>query len=367
MAKVVIVGCGIIGAAIAYELSQVSGLTITVLDRHPPATQSTGAALGVLMGVISHKTKGRAWALRRDSMARYETLIPELEACNGYSLPFNRQGILMLGFEGENWHRWQELATIRREQGFNLELWDQQTLRSRYPQINCSRVTGAIYSPGDRQINPTAITKALVEAAQKNGVKFNFGVNVEGWKITQDNHGQKLCNSLQTTMGQFPADWVVVAAGLGTTPLLHSQPIASGLNIKPVLGQALKLRCSQPLGGNNSQPVITGDDVHIVPMGGCEYWVGATVEFPDTTEEVKPQPEPLNRLLKTAIAICPDLGTGEIVHQWYGLRPRPEGRPAPVIEALGGFSNVLLATGHYRNGVLLAPATALHIRQLIKN
>ncbi|MGI0498212.1 NAD(P)/FAD-dependent oxidoreductase [Limnospira platensis CENA597] len=365
MTRVVIVGCGIIGAAIAYELSLVSGLTVTVVDRHPPATQSTAAALGVLMGVISHKTKGRAWALRRESMARYETLIPELEACNGYAIPFNREGILMLGFEGENWHRWQELATIRREQGFHLELMDQPTVRSHYPQINCERVTGAIYSPSDRQVNPTTITKALVAAAQKNGAKFNFGVNVEGWEITQLGHGQKLCQRLNTASGSLPADWVVVAAGLGSTPLLQSQSLPSGVTIKPVLGQALKLRCGEPLGGNHPQPVITGDDVHIVPLGGAEYWVGATVEFPDPSGEVQGQPQQLDSILQGAIAICPALAQGEIIHQWHGLRPRPEGRPAPVIGPLAGFANVLLATGHYRNGVLLAPATALEIRQMI--
>jgi glycine/D-amino acid oxidase-like deaminating enzyme len=77
MSQVVVIGCGIIGAAIAYELSLVAGLEITVLDRQQPAQGATGAALGVLMGAISKKTKGRAWQLRQSSMQRYETLIPE--------------------------------------------------------------------------------------------------------------------------------------------------------------------------------------------------------------------------------------------------------------------------------------------------
>ena len=76
-------------------------------------------------------------------------------------------------------------------------------------------------------------------------------------------------------------------------------------------------------------------------------------------------PEKLEVVMKQAIAFCPALAEATIIKTWSGLRPRPEGRPAPIIGHLQGFSNVLLATGHYRNGVLLAPATAQAIRQII--
>ena len=102
MSHVVIVGCGVIGAAIAYELSQVKGLKITVVDKQAPAQASTGAALGVLMGIISHKVKGRAWRLRQQSVERYHSLIPELEGIIKRKIPCNRQGILSLCLEDEN-------------------------------------------------------------------------------------------------------------------------------------------------------------------------------------------------------------------------------------------------------------------------
>ena len=78
MTKIIIVGCGVVGAAIAYELSLISSLDITIIEEKTPASGSTGAALGVLMGVISGKKKGRAWKYRDYSLQRYETLIPEL-------------------------------------------------------------------------------------------------------------------------------------------------------------------------------------------------------------------------------------------------------------------------------------------------
>jgi glycine/D-amino acid oxidase-like deaminating enzyme len=364
MSHVAIIGCGIIGAAIAYELSRVSGLKITVLDRQPPAQGSTGAALGVLMGVISHKVKGRAWQLRQTSMQRYETLIPELESLTGHQIPFNRSGILMLCFAEEDLASWEQLAQTRRSQGWQLEIWDAVQVQSRCPQLCNQKIVGAIYSPQDRQVEPSALTKALVAAAEYNGVTFKFGVAVEGVTSTNpDPSGSRICNQIHTNIGQLDVDWLVVASGLGSSPLTAAleQPV----DIRPVLGQALHMWLDRPLGNPDFQPVITGDDVHIVPVGEGEYWVGATVEFPNELAEVVAEPTLLEKVRQEALRFCPALAEATILRTWSGKRPRPEGRPAPVIGQLPGYSNVLLATGHYRNGVLLAPATAQAICDIL--
>ncbi|MCX7594282.1 MAG: FAD-binding oxidoreductase [Fischerella sp.] len=368
--NVVIIGCGVVGAAIAYELSLVKGLNITVLDKQPPAQASTGAALGVLMSIISHKIKGKAWQMRQTSIQRYETLIPELEELTNHKIPFNRQGILMLltgnakGI-GEI-SEWQKLSEIRHSQGYQLEIWDTTKLIKICPQIDETKIIGAVYSPQDRQLDPTALTLALVEAAQYNGVTFKFGVNALGMTplSTSTEWGEKFYQQLETTEGKIAADWFVIAAGLGSSPL--SAQLHQMVDIRPVLGQALHLRLGHSLGNPDFQPVITGNDVHIVPVGGGDYWVGATVEFPtNSTHEILPDQELLESVKQQAIAFCPDLANATVIRTWFGLRPRPEGRPAPIIEKLLGFSNVLLATGHYRNGVLLAPATANAIREMI--
>ncbi len=356
MSHVVIIGCGVVGATIAYELSRVKNLKITVIDRQPPAQASTGAALGVLMGVISHKVKGQAWQRRQTSIKRYETLIPELEAITGRKIPFNRQGIVSLLTEPQNLTGWENLATVRQSQGWNLQLWDTDKLKFFCPQVDTDAVTGAVYSPQDRQLNPTTLTLALVEAAQHHGVKFQFGVNVLGIEPAE-------CSVVKTTEGKIAADWVVVSAGLGSTSL--TAQLNQMVHIRPVLGQALQVRLQQPLGNPDFQPVLTGNDVHIVPVGNSNYWVGATVEFPSNDDQIPPDEELLNQVWQQAIAFCPNLASAEIIRTWSGLRPRPEGRPAPVIEPLPGFSHILLATAHYRNGVLLAPATADAIREMI--
>jgi glycine/D-amino acid oxidase-like deaminating enzyme len=362
MVQVVIIGCGIVGATIAYELSQNPELQITVLDGQPPAQAATGAALGVLMGSISQKKpKSRAWRLRQESMQRYETLIPELEARTKRQIPYNRHGILKLCFDADEMAKWEKWIEIRQTQGLKLEWLTIDAVKERYSQIETDRLLGAVYSPNDGQVDPVALTRALVEAATAAGVTFHFNATVTGVKIADS--VPKVCQSLETTLGEFSADGFVVAAGLGSTPLTAAlkQPVT----VKPVLGQALHLKL--PNTACLPQPVVTGEDIHIVPLGDRECWVGATLEFPDEAGEVAANEKQLQAVLEGAIEFCPMLSSAEVLRQWSGLRPRPERQAAPIIGYLDGYSNILLATGHYRNGVLLAPATAREICQILRS
>lgn len=368
--RVGIIGCGVVGAAIAYELSQVPELEVIALDRRSPKTwEATGAALGVLMAAISQKRQGRALQLRLASLKRYETLIPELEAITGKPIPYNRQGILRLCFDPAELTRWQTVQEVRREQGFPLEILDNSSLLAAYPEIGAARslateqpLVGAVYSPGDRQVHPVQLTQALLQAAARQGVSFRLQTPVRGFKTLATPQGT-LVKQLQTPTNSISIDWLVVAGGLGSTPLIAA--LAEQVDIRPVLGQALHLRCPHPF--SYPRPVISGEDVHLVPLSSQELWVGATVEFPPevSTRKTQPDPDQLQALWQQALGLCPALEKATVLNAWMGLRPRPYNQPAPLIGPLVGYQNVLLATGHYRNGVLLAPITALKIRELL--
>lgn len=365
--KVVIVGCGIVGAAIAYELSQIPQLEISVFDRQAPAQASTGAALGVLMAAISQKPKGNNLKMRLMGIQTYDQWIPQLEVLTNRKIPYNRQGILRLCFAGEDLDRWRSLAAIRRSQGLQLELCDRADLSATYPHLSLEQVIGAVYSPCDRQVDPTALTLGLVAAAERNGVAFQFNTPVvlESSSI-QENSGKLY--RLHTTTGTINLDWLIIAAGLGSSSLTASlqQPV----DIRPVLGQAVQIALECHLGLPEQQPVITGNDVNLVPLHNGDYWIGATVEFGDAEIQdfaaLQPSADMLKAMMHQAIALVPALENATIIKQWSGLRPRPEGRPAPIVELLAGYSNVILASGHYRNGVLLAPATANQVREMIQ-
>ncbi len=354
-----IVGCGIIGATIAYELSCLNRFKIAVYDSYQPAQGSTGAALGVLMGVISQKVKGRAWNMREYSIRHYHQLIPQLEQLTGLQIPHNNRGIFKLLSPDADLAKWQQLASTRQEQEWQLEIWEPTQILDRLPQLNSQLVSTAIYSPQDLQVDPVALTNALVAAAKMNGVEFYFDRSVHS--LTANN--PRFCELLVDDGTSITSDRVIVTAGLGSTDLLA--PFGS-IEINPVLGQAIHFRLPQSLGNADFQPVISYADLNIVPLDNNEYWVGATVEFPVDGHAIA-QSESLEQLKQTAIELCPDLASAETLDIWSGLRPRPHQRPAPIIDRVGENGRILVATGHYRNGILLAPATAQLITEMLMN
>ena len=374
--QIVIVGCGVVGALAAYELSHKVSADIVVIDRQLSAQGSTGAALGVLMGVISHKTKGRTWRLREASTRRYRSLIAEL-AQQGHPVPFNTDGIVSLCFDESKLPRWQALKEQRHAQGWPLEIWSPEMLQSRCPHIDIvsqsapelAAVQAAIYSPADGQVHPVALTQALVAAAAARGVTFRWNT-----EVTQLQMAGQQCRGVQTVQGDLEADWVVLSAGLGSAALAkltgdrtreNSEKESESLELMPVLGQAMEIHLSQVLGKADFQPVVNGDDVHLVPLGEGRYWLGATVEFPPEQGMLAPEAERLAAVRRGGERYCGAIAQAKVLRTWSGLRPRPVGQPAPVIKLLGNTSNVILATGHYRNGVLLAPATAQQLCELL--
>lgn len=378
--KIVIVGCGIVGAMLAYELSiqfSAAEADIQVLDQQSPGQGSTGAALGVLMGIISHKVKGRTWRLRETSVRRYATLIEELSQ-QGQPVPFNNQGIVSLCFDEKELPRWETLKQTREDQGWPLEIWTSEELQRRCPHIDVeasgttyadSSVKAAIYSPEDGQVSPPALTQALIKAAQVNGVTFCNEADV-----TQLEMQAQRCVGVQTQQGYFAADWVVLCAGLGSAAIARSASAHlehEPLTLMPVLGQAMEIQLPNDLGNSAFQPVINGNDIHLVPLTKGRYWIGATVEFPsaaviENEEMLKAEADGLINLRLGAERFCGALADAEVIRTWSGLRPRPVGQAAPVIQPLGDCKNVTLATGHYRNGVLLAPATAQQVCELLQ-
>ncbi|AIE74149.1 MULTISPECIES: FAD-binding oxidoreductase [unclassified Synechocystis] len=364
MPKVAIVGAGVVGATIAYELSSIPGLTIDLFDAQEPAQGSTGAALGILMAVISQKTRGRGWRLREQSLQRYRILLPELEKITGKAIPGDRHGLVKLLLEAD-WPRWQKLQAIRHSQGYPLELWTAAEVAEKLSDwsLPYQQIEGAVYSPWDWQIRPQALTQSLIEVAQQRGVRCHFHQSVHPFPVTDSiNH----CQNIKTDQANFPVDYVVITAGLGSNSLIPpNNGNNDSLRLQPVIGQAFLLQLADgdnPLKNTPWRSVLTTEDIHLVPLANDQFWLGATVEFPTDGPDNQPNPQLRDELWHQAIAYYPFLQQAEIVNYWSGKRPRPMGESAPVIRSLNGYDNVLLATGHYRNGVLLAPGTAQEVK-----
>ena len=371
--RIGIIGAGVVGAAIAYRLGKEPGLHVQVFDQRQPASLgATGAALGVLMAAISSKLKGRHLQLRLESLRLYEALIPELTQKTGLDIPYNSHGIVQLHFDEAELERWEKVQSVRQTQGFGLEIWSAAELLTRLPEMQGAyelatgqTAVGAVYSPQDRQVDPAALTRAFLQGAIQQGAEVHFEVPVIGFQ-SEPWEDKVAVTQLHTLADQVGVDAVIVAAGLGSTPL--TQALGQPIPIQPVLGQALRLQSPMPL--RRSLPVINGNDVHLVPLRADELWVGATVEFSEAAsldQAALPDQQRLEQVRRQAVALYPALAQAQILHTWSGLRPRPSERAAPVIERLPGYGNVFIASGHYRNGVLLAPITAEKIWTLLQD
>ena len=350
MQTVTIIGCGAIGAMLAYELSKCKSeyeLNVTVLEANAsPAMGATGAALGVLMAVSGARARGVLVRLRLASLSKYDRLISELTAQTHRDILYNCNGILNLYRSPDAKPRSLSLCEIRKRQGFDLQWLDREQLSQ---DFSLWQTDGGLLSPCDRAVHPTQLVNALVEAATQNGVKFF-------WNTPVDN------------LEDLSSDRIVVTSGLSSNallaPFLKNHPKYAAQNLmQPVGGQALLLH----IPNLNLQNVVhieneDGSDLNIVPLGRDRYWLGATLEFEPYE---LPRQANVSLLLEQAIAWCPTFANAEVLETWAGDRPRPLANQSPILGFVPDHPHILVATGHYRNGVLMAPITAQITKDLL--
>jgi len=346
MTTITIIGCGAIGAMLAYELSKTE-LDVTVIEvSAKPAMGATSAALGVLMAASSSRARGVLVKLRLASLSKYDRLIAELTNQTKCDILYNRNGILNLYRSPDAETKSRSLSEIRKRQGFDLQWLDRDQIAQEFSQW---QTDGGLLSPCDRAVHPTQLVNALVEAATHNGAKFLWNTPVEN-------------------LEDIASDRIIVTSGLGSNPLLapllKNHPKYAGQALmQPVAGQALLLHIPKL----NLKNVVhieneDGSDLNIVPLDGDRYWLGATLEF-DPSE--LPNEANVSLLLEQAISWCPTFANAEVLETWAGDRPRPVANQSPILGFVPNHPHILVATGHYRNGVLMAPVTAHITRDLL--
>lgn len=347
-----VVGGGLVGLASAWLLQRRGHPVLLVdpsIDAPPAAGSGSWAALGVLMAQVFHRSSGRGWRLRQRSHALWPQWLAALEA-EGHGVA-RRQGLLLLAANADEQARQQRLAAERQRRGVPLELWSAERLQGLRPQLPAAAV-GALHSPGDGQLDPGQAMAALLASARAGGLTC---LPEAASRLERSGQGPSAGWRLIGSAGsRVEAPWLVLCAGVATAGLLES--LGHHLPMEPVLGQALELELEEGLPGLAAWPgVVVWRGVNLVPRpdlrGGRRLWLGATVEPGQT-----PDPGALSDLRGWGEAHLNWLGRATVVRHWTGQRCRPCQQPAPVLEVLE--PGLLVASGHYRNGVLLAPATA---------
>jgi D-amino-acid oxidase len=349
-----VIGAGVVGLSVAWLLSQ-QGHAVLLIDPALEGGQSdeagSSAALGLLMGQVFRRSSGRSWRLRQQSLALWQAWRAQLEQ-RGALIPF-RPGLLQLASNEEEWLAQQRLAEQRQRQGLPLQLIDPETLQALQPALPSS-APGGLLSPLDGQIDPLPAMQALLHDARLQGLQ-TLATNALAIERGCGAPEQRWC--VHTDAGLHHSRWLVIAAGLASPALL--KPLGHERPQSPVLGQALELQLPAGCDASGWPGSLSWGGINLVPRPGRRLWLGATVEPGVTTGS----PEALAGLRDLGGAAPPWLLEAEVLRHWQGLRARPDNRPAPLIETLE--PGLLLTSGHYRNGVLLAPASSAWVAEQV--
>jgi glycine oxidase ThiO len=326
---VLIIGGGAIGLATALELA-LRGASVTLLSRN-----FQEAALHAAAGMLAPQAEGILPGPMLDLCLRSRALYPEwaskLESLSGINPEYWPCGIIAPQYDavekGRDW-------------------CDRPALTTHQPGLS-PEVTGGWWFPEDGQVNNQAMAKALRVAVQALGVTLHEGVTVQ-----QINHDGQQITGVETAQKVYEADCYLLAAGAWTGALL---PIP----VVPRKGQMLALRSKsgqQPL-----QHVLFGSDVYIVPRQNGRVVIGATSE--DVNFAPHNTAKGVQQLLRESARLYPPLQDWILDQCWWGFRPTtPDELP---ILGTSPYKNLHLATGHYRNGILLTPITAFLMAELI--
>ena len=345
-ADVIVVGAGIIGLSIAWRLAQ-AGQKVVVVDRGEVGSGASLAATGMLAAAAEYEPGGELlmdFAL--ESQRRWDSFGAELAQVSGVDLDFDRTGTLVVAMTRDETARLRGRFELHAKAGLKSRWLDGSEVRDLEGSLRPG-VTAGIQCPLDFQVDPRRVMPALQTAALRAGV-----IIVEHVDITKLERTAGAVTGVSSADCACQAPLIVLTTGAhaGSGQLL---PPELALPVRPLRGQSVCLRAPA------HQPallahVIWTEQVHMAPKSGGRLIVGATVEEvgfnPDVTVGG------LFALLEAARRALPAIEDISVEAVWSGFRPTSQD-DAPILGETG-VPGLLLAVGHHRNGILLAPATA---------
>ncbi len=347
---VAIVGGGIIGVTIALELAR-EKVTVVVLDRQQPGREASWAAAGMLSPAPDSSRDLPLVPLLQRSLQLYPEFVATIEDESGKPTGYARGGALEI-FCGASGQADRD-ATVaeHRRLGLSAEPMALETAREWETSIGPS-AAAASWLPDEGTVEPRLLMDAVLSATRLHGVEIRSDCEVTGL-LRQGGR----CLGLVARGEHIVAGAVVIAAGCYSARILEASTLASSAPTRPVRGQMLGLRSDSVM----LRRVARSHRAYLVPRGDGRIVAGSTLEEVGFKKQVTPAG--ISHVLEGALELCPALAEAEVLETWSGLRP---GTPddLPIIGPTE-IEGLLIATGHYRNGILLAPVTARLIRNCL--
>jgi glycine oxidase len=344
---VVVIGGGVIGSAIAWNLAAQKQQTLLV-EKNQPGQEASAAAAGLLSVAGGRSKRGPMYHLKRASQQLYPQIIRELEEQTGIDIEYQTVGVLDLIRTDADEKKYRQLYELRREQGYPATWLSAAEVRRLEPALT-PELRGAVHFPSDHHLHNGKLAEAWAKAAARRGVVVRTGATVSetrmaGGKVTAVRIGDEWVDT----------NTVVIAAGSWSRQV--GEIFGLTIPVEPAKGQMLAVRTTQ------LRHVISWDEHYLVPRKNGEVIIGSTVEFSGHDKDVTL--ETVRLFIDRSEALVPGISKVPLSRFWAGLRPYSPTR-RPILCRAPGLDNVVIATGHHRNGIVLAPITGKLVSELI--
>lgn len=356
---VIVVGGGVVALSVAYHLSEQPGVRVALVERGRLGQAATWAAAGMLAAQCEVDQAGPFLTFALAGRAHYTRLAATLYAETGVDIGLRWSGALRVALSEAERRNLQREAEAQRGWALKAQWLEAEDVRRLAPVL-APPVLGGVFLPDDGHVDNRKLVSALASACARRGVHFLEHTEVTGWVTRRKDggNGEGEVIGVTTATHELHAATVVLAGGSWSGQLAARLGIA--LPVTPVRGEIVALRTP----GEPLDCIVFGEDAcYLVPKPGGRLLVGATESKAGFRDH--PTLGGLGSLAQAAMMLAPGLSEAEVAAYWSGLRPgTPDG--LPILGPVPGWSGLYLATGHYRNGILLGPLTGLIIARLIQ-
>jgi len=346
---VIVVGGGVIGGAIAYYSVQ-KQKSVLLLESNEIGSGTSQAAAGMLGAQSEMNELGPLFQLALKSRSMFPQLAEELKECSGIDIGLMIQGLLKVATSAEQAEHYLQLVNIQRQYGEVVE-WLTGEEASKIEPLLGKKMYGAMYFPNEGQVLASSLNQAFVQGARRLGAIVREYTNIHSVIIEA---GRAV--GVVTSSGIVYGDQIVLATGNGSKTLLEAVGIQ--LDLYPVKGECFSV-ISQDVVLNTT---IFSEGCYLVPKQGGKIVVGATMRERSYDRTVSMSG--MLELLDNAVRLLPSLANMSFHKTWSGLRPQTPDR-LPIMGAVPHIQGLYVATGHYRNGILLSPATGKGMAELL--
>ncbi|MFH0867889.1 MAG: glycine oxidase ThiO [Candidatus Woesearchaeota archaeon] len=354
MKKIIIIGAGIIGLSISYYLKK-SNFDVIVIEKDKAGMEASHASAGMLAAQSEFEFYEKFMDFCIKSRSMYPDFCKDIETASEIDAEYQKSGMIRPALNEEHETHFKQNYEWQKKHGFEIEFLSGDELRNIEPNLSKNIISG-LYTKNDGQVNNRKLMEALILANKKNNVKIIENCEVKDYSIKNNK-----ITGVKAKNRDFNADIVVNSAGAWSSSI--SPELIPNFKVKPIRGQIVSLQANKKILDKVIFASVLGKGGYIVPRKDNTIILGSTVE--DVGFEKIITKDGINSILKNCFDIVPELKNMKIIDRYSGFRPIASDN-LPIIGKTS-IENLILATAHYRNGILLAPITAKAVTELIVN